>query len=299
MERIIKGLSLVFAFLFATALGLVAYAFADVGGEEPAPTHYADGSPDGANGLVAPEGWQTATTWEVDDCGPLPDYWDWRDIRHSPGIRNQGGCGSCWSFGITRSIEWLSKLIMPMYDQIDLAEQTLVSTCEQGGDCGGGYFSAFNYTRDKGLPKEEFDPYKAKNSSCKQGLVPERRITRWAYVGASGRGPTSKEIQCAIWKHGPVVVDVNGSFGGYKSGIFNGCGSTNTNHMVVLTGWGKGAQGALFWLMENSWGSGWGEGGRMRIVAKDSRGRNCNGIGNVTAYAVLDGVEDLREYLGL
>jgi len=50
---------------------------------------------------------------------------------------------------------------------------------------------------------------------------------------------------------------------------------------------------------KDSWGANWGEKGYMRIVYKSSSGRNCNGIGNVAAYAILDGITNVREHIGL
>lgn len=238
---------------------------------------------------------------EVDDMAPLenlPSSWDWRQYagnRLQP-IRNQGSCGSCWSFSITAVVESLVKIFVPEA-RVDLAEQTLVSSCESGGSCAGGFFTAFNYVRDKGLPDEKEDPYRASNSSCKSGLTAVAKISRWAYIGSN---PTTEQIKTAMTIYGPISVDVNGSFGSYGSGIYNRCGSTGTNHMVTLEGWqddpAYAANGGGYWIMRNSWGSNWGEAGYMRIVYKSTSGRNCNGLGNYAAYAVLDQsyLDDLR-----
>jgi C1A family cysteine protease len=91
-----------------------------------------------------------------------------------------------------------------------------------------------------------------------------------------------------------VSVDVNGSFGGYSSGVFDGCGSTGTNHMVTLEGWTDdtryASNGGGYWRMRNSWGD-WGDHGKMNIVYKSKGGRNCNGIGNTAVYAIIEGLE--------
>lgn len=234
-----------------------------------------------------------ANATNIDDLAPmldLPKSWDWRVLSSNwlQPIRNQASCGSCWAFSVTSVIEGLIKLKLPEA-KVNLAEQTLVSSCSNSGSCSGGYFSAFDYIQQEGLPDEGQDPYLAQNSRCKSGLTPNMKIKRWAYVG---RNPSTEQIKTAMMMYGPISVDVNGGFGSYGEGIYNRCGSTSTNHMVTLEGWvddpAYAEYGNGYWIMRNSWGSGWGESGYMRIVYKSKAGRNCNGIGNVAAYAVLD-----------
>merc|ERR1712039_93464 len=62
----------------------------------------------------------------------------------------------------------------------------------------------------------------------------------------------------------------------YKSGVFKTCGcggptiwQTN-NHCVLITGWGR-QDGEDYWLVKNSWDTGWGMDGYMLL----QRGTNC------------------------
>ena len=215
----------------------------------------------------------------------LPKSFSWPRLvgRGLQPIRNQGSCGSCWAFSITAVIESLH-MIAQGHSDLDLAEQTLVSSCEEGGTCSGGYFDAFDYVARSGLPSERDDPYVARNTSCRQNLAPKGRIRNWGYIGAAGREPTTEEIKQAIFKYGPVSVDVNGSFGAYAGGIYNRCNTGGTNHMVTLEGWDDVDQ---VWIMRNSWGAEWGENGYMRIKFTDAQGRKCNGIGRVAAFAEI------------
>lgn len=251
-------------------------------------------------GLKQPQDWRQRASWddmrEYRDM-QLPAHFNWNDFYQLQPIKNQGSCGSCWSFSITAVVEslyWI-KNGNALNNWFDLAEQTLVSSCETGGSCAGGYFSAFNYVQTKGLPLESEDPYQARNTSCKSGLHPVQKIIEWHYIGGENSSPTTTQLKQAIYNYGPISVDVNGGFGSYGSGIFDSCGSTSTNHMVVLDGWTDDAKyasnGGGYWHMRNSWGKSWGENGYMRIVYKSRSGRNCNGIGNVGAYAIVDKVQ--------
>lgn len=256
-------------------------------------------------GLVKPRNWREGARFDnLKVVSDLPSSFNWLDYYEGPAIRNQGSCGSCWAFSVTRVVEYLYFIANGSADNkwFDLAEQTLVSSCESGGSCAGGFFNAFNYIRDKGLPHEKEDPYTARNSSCKSGLNPIQKVTEWKYIGGGNGSPSTEQLKSAIYQYGPISVDVNGSFGSYGSGIYTGCGSTGQNHMVVLTGWKDDATfdqyGGGYWHMDNSWGN-WGEDGRMRIVYKSRGGSKCNGIGGTAAYAIIPELEGmtLREHL--
>jgi len=80
--------------------------------------------------------------------------------------------------------------------------------------------------------------------------------------------------------HGPVTVAVRSTsaFQAYNGGIFNSCSTGPVNHAVVIVGWddAQGANGV--WIIRNSWGTGWGEAGYMRIAY------GCSSIGYAACY---------------
>lgn len=216
-------------------------------------------------------------------------------------IRNQGSCGSCWFFSITAVTESVHRLLYPLlYPIVDLAEQEGVS-CSGDGSCNGGYFDAFNYVVRHGLTQEENFRYEARDLRCKRDLPVFAKLTSWHYIGSEGGGASTAQLKQAIYDHGPISVDVNANFS-YDSGVYTSCsGGGGTNHMVTIEGWvddqAYSQNGGGYWIMRNSWGSDWGEDGYMRIVYKSRSGRNCNGIGNVGAYAIMDGIENIRKHL--
>jgi hypothetical protein len=64
------------------------------------------------------------------------------------------------------------------------------------------------------------------------------------------------------------------AFGNYANGIFSGCTNKTINHAVLVYGYGT-ENGIDYWLVKNSWGSNWGNGGTIKIL----RGTNECGIG--------------------
>jgi hypothetical protein len=64
------------------------------------------------------------------------------------------------------------------------------------------------------------------------------------------------------------------AFNNYANGVFSGCTSKKDNHAVLVVGYGE-ENGEKYWLIRNSWGTTWGNGGFMKIL----RGNNECGIG--------------------
>jgi len=85
----------------------------------------------------------------------------------------------------------------------------------------------------------------------------------------------------ALAKLGPLVVSVAcHPWLSYKAGVFPGAdfssptskrSDTDVNHMVVLEGYGTDEEtGEDYWLVRNSWGPNWGEGGYIRLKRDDA-----------------------------
>jgi C1A family cysteine protease len=61
------------------------------------------------------------------------------------------------------------------------------------------------------------------------------------------------------------------------------CGK-DINHAVLLVGYGDDPEAGPYWLVKNSWGTSYGEGGYVKI-AKD-QGNLC-GIANEISYPII------------
>ncbi len=222
----------------------------------------------------------------------LASSFDWRSVNGqnyvSP-VKNQGSCGSCWAFGTVAPLE--AKLLISGGELADLSEQYLLSCNDSGWSCNGGWW-AHDYHKDKkvsgeleaGSVLETLFPYTASNSVCNPPHAHYQKIESWKYVGNSYGVPSVEAIKYAIATYGPVAAAVcaGSAFSSYRSGIFssdekNVCKTGQVNHAVVLVGWDDATD---TWIMKNSWGTGWGESGYMRIK------RNVSNIGYAANYVV-------------
>jgi C1A family cysteine protease len=205
----------------------------------------------------------------------LPSSFDWRSRGYVTSVKNQGGCGSCWAFATIGSYE--GAIAVQFGSTNNLSEQYLLDCNTKGYSCSGGWWD-FDDMRN-GTPKLSCYPYTAVKAACKQTCPKFYPVSTWYYVGSSHGVPNVDDIKNAIYDHGPVAVAVyvDSHFQHYTGGIFDACTPGTVNHGVVLTGWDDAGG---YWILKNSWGTGWGENGYMRIRY------NCSSVGYASAYAV-------------
>jgi len=105
----------------------------------------------------------------VEEVGAAPPAsWDWRAQGAVTPIKNQGQCGSCWSFSTTGTLEGLNFLTNK--NLLSFSEQQLVDCSGSYGNqgCDGGWpFWALEYTAAKGIELESTYPYTAADGTCK------------------------------------------------------------------------------------------------------------------------------------
>jgi len=201
--------------------------------------------------------------------GKNPATVDWRTKNAVTKVKNQGGCGSCWAFSATESVE--SHYAIASGKLLTLAPQTYVDCVKNPNGCGGTggcegatMELAFNLTAQKGIALESDMPYTARDGTCP---------TYTAAVKATGyvKNPVNdaKALETAIATKGPMSVTVAAaSWQLYGGGEFKGCskngifrkGDNTLDHGVQAVGYT-----ADYWIVRNSWGAGWGIDGYIHL----------------------------------
>ena len=192
----------------------------------------------------------------------LPTSYDAREHGLVTPTKNQGNCGSCWAFARTKSFEAaLLKAGRGTVEVLDLSEQdTLVNDSSSYG-CNGGFMDG-DFEVSKGQTTEDLCPYRTSDRYACRGAK-YGKSTSWAMLGASNRAPTVDELRQAIFDHGVLAVTVaaGSSFSPNSDGRITSCGGRGINHMVTLAGYRPAPNGGVEFLIGNSWGSDWGDGG--------------------------------------
>lgn len=204
------------------------------------------------------------------DVSTLPASVDWRNKGVVSPVKNQGGCGSCWAFASTETVESAVAIATGKAPPI-LSPQELVSCAPNPDDCGGtggcqGSTEplAFQYVQQVGMTTEAIYPYEGSTGTCDSSKVSQAAV----HIGNYTRLPTNDygALMQAVATVGPVAISLDASWGGYESGVYTGSCGTTIDHAVQLVGYGTdSASGHDYWLVRNSWGSSWGEAGYIRM----------------------------------
>jgi cathepsin L len=213
----------------------------------------------------------------------LPASWDWNAKGAVTPIKNQGQCGSCWSFSTTGSTEGCHFITTGKL--VSLSEQNLVdcSTAQGNEGCNGGLMDqAFQYIiANKGIDTESSYPYTAEDGTCSYSAS-NCGSTLSTYTDVTSGSESA--LQQAVYG-APVSVAIDASqnsFQLYSGGVYYepDCSSTQLDHGVLAVGWGTSG-GSDYWIVKNSWGTDWGQDGYIWM----SRNRNNNcGIATMASY---------------
>ncbi|XP_044755986.1 cathepsin L-like [Coccinella septempunctata] len=218
----------------------------------------------------------------------LPENVDWRDQGAVTAVKDQGHCGSCWSFSATGALE--GQHFRKTGKLVSLSEQNLIDCSGRYGNngCNGGLMdNAFRYIKEnKGIDTEAAYPYRAEDEKCHYN--PKK-------VGATDKGfvdiesGAEDQLKAAIATVGPVSVAIDAShesFQLYAGGVYYEpeCSSEELDHGVLAVGYGTDDKGQDYWLIKNSWGSSWGDEGFIKMAR--NKDNNC-GVATQASYPLV------------
>lgn len=234
----------------------------------------------------------------------VPARWDAREALSAcvgPKVMvDQGQCGSCWAWAAAHVMS--ARLCAASNGTINtrMSPQYLLEcdTADEGG-CGGGALDnvwSFLTSGDGGITPEgcdPYDPWNDHNSICGHNGGPPTKCSNhsadlpprfvrasepWSPAHDPGTPEQVREIQQEIVARGPVEAGISlfSDFAAYKRGVYRLTvnESYGGGHAVTIIGWGSDTKNGDYWLVQNTYGSSWGEGGFFRI----RRGFNEIGI---------------------
>jgi len=181
--------------------------------------------------LTYQENMHTDTIVEVEPSSNAVPI-DWRTLGAVQAIKDQGSCGSCWSFSAVSAVE--SAWEIAHGTLFSLSEQQLVDCHVCDGCNGGSSETAFVYYETHFAMTESSYPYKAV-----QGATCQYNINDNAGVETTGYSRTTagdiNQMQSVLAQQ-PISISIyaNSNFQRYTSGIFNDttCPTQSHNHAV-------------------------------------------------------------------
>lgn len=192
-----------------------------------------------------------------------PPSVDWREREAVTSVKNQGNCGSCWSFSTIGALEGIRAI---KYGELtSLSEQQLVDCSTKNNGCQGGSMElGFNYIiNNGGICSNNSYPYNGSKSFCDN----QCKIVENTNIKSCKSIISNKEkILVSYLSRQPISVAIQAdsiNFQHYKRGIFDdlNCYTGELDHGVLLVGYDEETL-----ILKNSWGPQWGELGYINLA---------------------------------
>ncbi|NTV00193.1 MAG: hypothetical protein HGA55_03610 [Methanoregulaceae archaeon] len=215
----------------------------------------------------------------------LPSRYDLRTTGKLSAVKDQGLCGSCWAFSTLASLE--STLLPGEF--WDFSENNMRNT--HGFDlssCQGGnsVMAAAYLTRWSGVITETSDPYAPVSKIATSMTVPNTGVVKHVqeilFIPERSGWSDNANIKKALIEKGAVYSSVRWEDSNYQAGTasYYHLGGGSPNHAVTIVGWDDSYDRNRFsptppgngaFIVKNSWGTTWGEGGYFYVSYYDSQ----------------------------
>jgi len=218
----------------------------------------------------------------------LPLQYDLRTTGKLTPMRDQGSCGDCWAFAAMGSVE---SALMPGEIR-DFSENNLKNRHGfDWGHCDGGNgdMSTAYLARLDGPVNESDDPYNVSSNVSPAGLSTQKILTRGVIIPPRTDAYDNDAIKQAILDYGAVQSSYYSSSSPtyYRAATasYYYDGASTSNHAINLVGWDDNYDKSNFatappgngaFIVRNSWGAGWGQGGYFYLSYYDAKIGNYN-----------------------
>lgn len=169
--------------------------------------------------------------------------------------------GSCYAFSAVAAVEGITYIKQGKL--ISLSEQEIVDCDKYDHGCNKGSMqNVFTFIQqNKGITPESNYPYHSKQGTCQSSATNHAaaKITGFQNVPQNSEADLLNAVA-----NQPVSVAVDSRdfrFRFYSSGVFNAECGTQCDHAITIVGYGAKGNGDKYWIVKNSWGTGWGEEG--------------------------------------
>ena len=214
-------------------------------------------------------------------------FFDLRIFNATTPVKNQGSNGACWAFGTTGALESAFKMATGI--TLDISEDNIQNsglrysiygkpTVTEGGILTGGLGYVLSWL---GIVNTEYESYDELGKISQILFTPESyHFTDAMFIDTKN----STALKQALLKYGAVTIHINGAdpqnkYYNKTSHALYCDNKTLGNHFVTIVGWNDtysrtnfimdpGVDGA--WIVKNSWGTDWGEGGYFYLSYADA-----------------------------
>jgi len=220
----------------------------------------------------------------------IPTTVDYRNTGAVTAVKDQGGCGSCWTFAAASTIE--SQWYLKSGEVTDLSTQQIASCTENPLQCGGtggceggtAEVAFASIITNKGITSEFEYPYVSYGGNDKKCQFVQNVTVGSTIVKLTGYNVIATnnytDFLDAVANVGPLAISVDASsWSNYEEGVFDGCNQASPaiDHAVQVVGYGVDGT-TPYWVVRNSWAPTWGEKGYIRLLRDGASGEPRCGI---------------------